>query len=219
MLVFAEVLFYSLFMIFLTSSISGVAGHLYENFLKEKGYSSVLFIDTAAELQRSDDAWLHRDLQSLADQGYSVDRYTVTDKTFEEIERVIDAHDIIYMCGGDTAYLLQQLQITKSFDLIKQKVFGGKPYIGTSAGSIICGTRLPDYFREEDRDRGLSNTEGFNFVNFTIIPHWGDEYFKERYIGKRLESVYKDTQDPLLLLTDRQYVQVLEGWAVRIITT
>ena len=87
--------------------------------------------------------------------------------------------------------------------LIKKK---GKIYIGTSAGSIIAGPRLPDYFSDEDAD--LQNTDGYGFVNFTLVPHWGSEDFKERYLGERLKAVYRDNQVPLLLLTDNQYVHV-----------
>lgn len=208
-------------MIFLTSSVGSVADHLYKNFLADKGFKSVLFVDTAAEPEvgnePGDDAWLQKDLKSLQDQGNQVDRYTITDKTREEVEKRIDEYDILYMCGGNTAHLLNQLRKTDTFDLIIQKVKAGKPYIGTSAGSIVCGPRLPDYFYEDLE--GLKDPTGFNFVNFTLVPHWGDEYFKERYIGERLKTAYRTDQDPLLLLTDKQYVQVLEDGAYKIITT
>ena len=205
-------------MIFLTSSVGSVAAHLHKNFLAGKGYKSVLFIDTAAEPEIvNGDEWLQRDLQALREQEYQVDRYTVTGKTREEVEAEIDRYDILYMCGGNTAYLLNQLQKTNTFSLIVEKVQGGKLYIGTSAGSIIAGPRLPDYFFDEMPE--LEDTTCFNFVNFTLVPHWGDEYFRERYVGERLQKVYKDTQEPLLLLTDTQYVQVGDDGFVRIINT
>jgi dipeptidase E len=208
-------------MIFLTSSVALVADHLYKNFLADKGFKTILFIDTAAEPEvgheDGDDVWLQKDLKSLQDQGYQVDRFTITGKTKEEIEKKIDEYDVLYMCGGNTAHLLNQLKMTGAFDVIINKVRSGKPYVGTSAGSIVCGPRLPDYFFDEIP--GLEDTKGFGFVNFTLVPHWGDEYFKERYIGERLQKAYRNDQDPLLLLTDRQYVQVLEDGAFKIITT
>ena len=208
-------------MIFLTSSVGSVADHLHKNFLADKDFKTVLFVDTAAEpevgKETGDDAWLLKDLESLRNQGYQVDRYSITGKTREEVEKKIDEYDILYMCGGNTGYLLNQLRKTDTFDLIIEKVKEGKPYIGTSAGSIVCGPRLPDYFYEDLED--LEDPAGFNSVNFTLVPHWGDEYFKERHIGERLKRAYRIDQDPLLLLTDRQYVQVLEDGAVKIITT
>jgi dipeptidase E len=205
-------------MIFLTSSVASVADHLYKNFLADKGFKTVLFVDTAAEPEVDGGGdWLQRDLQSLRDQGYQADRYTITGKDRDEIERKIDEYDILYMSGGNTGHLLNQLRKTGAFDLIVDKVRGGKPYIGTSAGSIVCGPRLPDYFFEDIPE--LEDTTCFNLVNFTLIPHWGDAYFKERYVGERLEKAYKDTQDPLLLLTDKQYVRVLDDGSFSILTT
>lgn len=204
-------------MIFLTSSVASVADHLYKNFLKEKGFKTVLFVDTAAEPKDVSGGWLQKDVDSLIRQGYQVDRYTITGKTRDEVEKKIDEYDIFYMSGGHTAHLLNQLRKTDTFDLIIEKVKAGKPYIGTSAGSIVCGPKLPDYFHDEIPE--LTDITCFNFVNFTLIPHWGDEYFKERYIGSRLEEAYRDDQVPLLLLTDRQYVEVLEDGAFKILTT
>ena len=204
-------------MIFLTSSVASVADHLYQNFLSNKKFKTVLFIDTAAEPKDQSGDWLLKDLRSLERQGYIVERYTITGQTRDSIEKKIDAYDVVYMCGGSVSYLLNELRKTDSLELIKGKVLGGKPYIGTSAGSIICGPELPDYYYDEIS--GLTDTKCFNFVNFTLVPHWGDEHFRERYVGSRLEKTYRDTQVPLLLLTDRQYVQVLEDGGVKIITT
>lgn len=204
-------------MLFLTSSVASVANHLYKNFLADKGFKTVLFIDTAVEPKEVHGDWLQKDIDSLKNQGYQVDRYTITGKTKEEIEKKIDEYDILYTSGGHTAYLLQQLLTTDSFNLIRDKVKAGKPYIGTSAGSIICGPKLPDYFVEEDVS--LKDLACLNLVNFTLIPHWGDEYFRERYLGGRLATAYKEDQVPLVVLTDKQYVQVLEDGSFKLITT
>lgn len=180
----------------------------------------MLFIDTAAEerigKEDGDDDWLQADLQSLRNQGYRVERYTITGKTKEEVEKEIEKHDILYMCGGDTAYLLHQLRKTDTFGLVIQKVKNGTPYIGTSAGSIICGPRLPDYLIEET---DLEDKTCFNFVNFTLVPHWGSPHFKEKYLGERLPKVYKPSEGPFLILTDTQYVQVLDDGSFKIVTT
>ncbi len=208
-------------MIFLTSSVASVADHLYKNFLADKGFESILFLDTASEPEigheAGDDKWLQDDLQSLRNQGYQVDRYTVTGKTKEEIEKTIDSYDVLYMCGGNTAYLLNKLRRTGAYEMIIEKVKNGKPYIGTSAGSIIAGPKVPEYFSEEEPE--LEDRKAFNFVNFTMMPHWGDNYFEERDIAKRLKIAYQPHENPILILTDKQYVQVLENGAFKIIAT
>lgn len=167
-----------------------------------------MFIDTAAEPkgERDDLEWLKNDRKALVDAGFKVSDYTITGKSRDQLETDLNEFDYIYLSGGNTAYLLEQSQKSGFVSLIKELVQKGKIYIGTSAGSIIAGPRLPDYFADEDAE--LENNDGYGFVNFTLLPHWGSEDFKERYLGERLKIVYKDDQVPLLLLTDNQYVHV-----------
>jgi len=84
-------------MIILTSSVAPVAKHIYANHLSDKEYESVLFIDTAAEPEvgkkDGDDDWLQADLRSLSNQGYRVDRWSITDKAKNVIEATLDAYD------------------------------------------------------------------------------------------------------------------------------
>lgn len=198
-------------MIILTSSISPVARHIYKNYLSGENYKSILFIDTAAEPEigkvEGDDDWLQADLNSLKEQGYQVDRWSVTDQTRNEAEAKIDEYDIIYVCGGNTIYLLQQLQKTDTFELIKEKVREGKPYIGTSAGSIIAGPKVPIYL-EDSEDIQLDDYTGFQFTNTIIVPHWGSEHFKKMYLEERLELAYRDTEPPFLLMSDYHYAVI-----------
>ncbi len=208
-------------MILLTSSVATVADHLYKKYLADKDYKTILFIDSASEpeigKEEGDDDWLQADLQSLRNQGYQVDRYTITNKGRDEIEKMIDAYDVIYMCGGNTVYLLQQLQITGAFDLIKQKVKAGKPYIGTSAGSIIAGPKIPIYLEDPDSIK-LDDYTGFNFTDTIIVPHWGSVHFKEMYLEQRLKLAYDEKEPAFLLLSDYHYISINEN-GIEIINT
>ncbi len=209
-------------MIMLTSSVASVAEHMYKNYLATKGYKTILFIDTAAEIEIGKvpdyDEWLLNDLQSLIDQGYEVDRFSITGKTQSEIAEQVNSHDIIYMCGGNTIHLLQQLRKTDSFNFIKDQVNSGKTYIGTSAGSIIAGPKLPIYL-EAAEGITLDNYDAFGFINIIIAPHWGSDSFRKRYLDERLHKVcYKD-QPPFLLLSDYQYVAVNDDNRMDIIST
>jgi len=107
---------------------------------------------------------------------------------------------------------LVQSHKTGFFELIRDFVLNqGKTYIGTSAGSIIAGEKCPDYLLSYEDSVRMQHQTGFGFINVTIAPHWGSPHFKELYLGGRLEIAYRDTHAPLLLLTDTQYVHVLNG--------
>src|SRR3989338_5291233 len=193
--------------LFLTSSVHAVA-HDIANRVNLKKANKLVFIDTAAEPkgERDDLERLKKDRKALVDAGFTVSDYTITGKSKKQLEADLNKFDYIYMSGGNTAYLLEQSQKSGFVSVIKELVQKGKIYIGTSAGSIIAGPMLPAYFSDEEPK--LENKNGYGFVNFTILPHWGSEDFKERYLGERLKIVYKDDQVPLLLLTDNQYVHV-----------
>ncbi|MFZ2187847.1 MAG: Type 1 glutamine amidotransferase-like domain-containing protein [Candidatus Moraniibacteriota bacterium] len=194
--------------LFLTSSVHAVARDIAEKVDLTQA-NRLVFIDTAAEPkgEREDLEWLKNDRQALVDAGFVVSDYTITGKSRSQLEIDLDAFDYLYLSGGNASYLLEQSQKSGFITLIKELVsVKGKIYIGTSAGSIIAGPKLPDYFREEEVT--LKNRNTYGLVNFTIVPHWGSLDFKEKYLGERMKSVYKEDQVPLVLLTDNQYVHV-----------
>lgn len=205
-------------MILLTSSIATCVEHLYKNFLKDKGYKTVLFIDTAAENDAEDGEWLITDFKSLEKQGFQIDRYTITGHSRDEIKEKIDNYDIIYMCGGNTFYLLQQMQKTNSLEIIRDEVLAGKPYIGTSAGSLIASKDIAPTERLDTRDEApdLKDTYGLGLVDFLTLPHWGGDYFRDIYLSERMEKMYDDIYHKYILLNDYQYVHVNEEGYIKI---
>ena len=160
---------------------------------------------------------MQNDLTGLCNQGYQVDRWSITGKTNDEIEAKLDEYNIIYMCGGNTLYLLQKLQQTGSFDLIKEKVLAGKPYIGTSAGCIVACTKVPAYLEDAGHIE-LEDYTGFEFCDFIFVPHWGQEDFKNIYLNGRIQTAYNENEPPFLLMSDFHYAVVEEG-AVTVVNT
>jgi dipeptidase E len=194
--------------LFLTSSVNAVAHDIARRVNLSKG-NRLVFIDTAAEPETGDKTWLKNDRQALVDAGFEVKDYTITGKKKAQLAKDLAPFDFIYLSGGHTPYLLLQSQrsgfVSVIQDLILKK---GKIYIGTSAGSIIAGPKLPLYLVEDDDNVHLEDSRGFGFVNFTILPHWGSEDFRDKYLNNRMDIVYTLDQVPLLLLTDNQYVRV-----------
>ena len=50
--------------------------------------------------------------------------------------------DGIFIGGGNTFLLLHQLNKLKLIEKIKEKILSGTPYLGTSAGTNICGISI-----------------------------------------------------------------------------
>ncbi len=207
--------------LFLTSSTHQVSKHWVQHIDLDKE-NKLAFITTPADGEIGDKQWLADDRTSLINVGFTVTDYTIVGKNSQELLTELAAFDILYVSGGNTFYMLQQSHISGFFEAVHTLVEErGKVYVGTSAGSIIAGPRLPEYLLnlgEQLIEKKFVDGTGFGFVNFILLPHWGSESFKSRYLESRINRLYSSSQYPILLLTDFQYVQV-EGDSVKIIDT
>ncbi|MDD5291502.1 MAG: Type 1 glutamine amidotransferase-like domain-containing protein [Patescibacteria group bacterium] len=201
--------------IFLTSSVNISAEDIAKRFnIKGK----LVFITTASEPKsESDLTWQDDDRNALIKARFDVFDYTITGKKEEDITEDLKNVDIVYVSGGNSFYLLEKVKESHFDKIVKNFVAKGKIYIGTSAGSIVAGPDIfPVYYLDSAKEaKNLKDYKGIGLVDFTVLPHWGSEHFRERYLKQRLEHVYKDGYK-LILLNDNQYVAV-EGNKYRII--
>ena len=197
--------------IFLTSSVKLVARDI-ANKIGGARNKKLLYIYTACE-KNLGEAWQKSDRKALVSAGFKVFDYTITGKTKEVIAKEVKGVDVIYFGGGNTFYLLEQIQLTKSADVFRKAVASGKIFIGTSAGSIIAGPDIyPVYKLDKVKEaKKLRGYKGLGLVDFVVLPHWGSEHFKSLYLNKRLAHTY-NTKNKLIILNDYQYIQVESDW-------
>jgi dipeptidase E len=198
--------------LFLTSSVNRVATTI-EKSLPESTGRKLVFVTTASELYTDDLEWRDSDRKALVEAGFAVTDYTITGKSKEEIKKYLEQFDILYMEGGNTYYLLEQIQKTNCAEIICALVKKGIPYIGCSAGSIVAGPDIyPIRHTDEVKEfRHLENYRGLGLVNFIVLPHWGQECLQELYLGKRMKFNYNEDHK-LLFLTDNQYIYIQDEW-------
>ncbi|HBD02210.1 TPA: hypothetical protein DCZ17_01705 [Candidatus Collierbacteria bacterium] len=65
---------------------------------------------------------------------------------------------------------------------------------------------------DEDKAPSLTDFACYNLVNFTLLPHWGSDFFRDSYLGKRLSQIYVDSLPPFIVCNDHQYVEVKDDW-------
>ena len=58
---------------------------------------------------------------------------------FDELRR----YDVVYLCGGSTAYLLDRINSTGFNTTLMEYIQDNGPVIGVSAGSLIFSNNLP----------------------------------------------------------------------------
>jgi dipeptidase E len=205
--------------LFLASEIDVVAKHIAKKLDKPVRRYKAVFISTAAEPETGDKQWLKDNKQGLIDIGLNVFDYTITGKKPKDIEKDLKDVDWIHVNGGNTFYLLLQARKSGFDKFVKKAIKKGIIYTGSSAGSIITSPNIEisRILEKKSYEKELRTFEGFNLVDFIILPHWGSSGFKSEYRLKRLETAYKP-ENKIILLNDFQYVQVV-GEYYKIIDT
>ncbi|QKF58643.1 peptidase E [Aliarcobacter lanthieri] len=172
--------------LFLSSSFSDVID-IFIDFQKDLKGKSVTFIPTASIIEEVDFYvdLAKKDFQKL---GLVVNELEISTATNDEIERKLRKNDFIYISGGNTFFLLQELKRTGADKIIIEEVNKGKLYIGESAGAIITSKNI-EYAKEMDSVEeaiNLKNFEALNLVDFYIVPHYKNFPF-EKSVEKIIE--------------------------------
>ena len=192
--------------LFLSSSFAEVA----DRFVAFMGGTcegkTVTFIPTAS-LPEKVTFYVAAGKKALLKRGMIVDELELSTATPEEISSKLTGNDYIYLTGGNTFFLLQELRRTGADQLISAQIATGKPYIGESAGSMILARDL-DYVTAMDDVAAapeLTSLNALGVVDFYPLPHHTNFPFKkvvEKIIGNYADKI------PLHPISNRQAIQV-----------
>lgn len=134
---------------------------------KLKGVKELLFIPYAGVTLNYDD-YTEKVQSALAEIGVTVTGIHQQDDPVE----AINSAKAIAVGGGNTFHLLHQLYQHHLINAIQNKVAGGMPYIGWSAGSNVAGLSI-----RTTNDMPIIEPESFNalqLVDFQLNPHYTD---------------------------------------------
>jgi dipeptidase E len=156
--------------------------------------------------------------------GITHDEYTTkVNIAFNKIDKkVIGIHEFgnpkealqnakgIFTGGGNTFVLLNQLYKNDLIDTIKTEVKNGTPYLGTSAGSNICGLTInttndmPNVYPPSFKTFGL--------VPFNINPHYLDPDPTSKHMGEtretRIKEFHKFNTQPVVGIREGSWLEV-----------
>ena len=193
--------------LFLSSSSDYVMDDIVKKLPKNPQELNLAFINTAAEVEDGDHWWVKAEKDKLVEVGFDVDEFSITGMSKEEIENKFMDKQVIYFCGGNTFYLLDQVIKTGCDEIIKNKIENGVIYMGSSAGSMIVGTRIDLVSAIDDSSKApdLKST-GLQIIDLAILPHWGSDVFRDEYLSG-FESMYTEGIK-IIPLTNQQYIWV-----------
>jgi len=191
--------------LYLTSEITYVANIIAKDIGKPKN-KKLAFINTASEF-KGKRKWVTENRDSWKKAGFNVFDYTITGKSVNDFDRDLKDVEVIHVNGGNSFYLLLQSKKSGFDDWIKIQVGKGKIYTGSSGGSSVAGPNIEVKLKKESRQflKDLEDFDGYGLVDFIVMPHWGNENFRELYRGERFDISY-NSKYKLIYLTDWQYV-------------
>ncbi|MDA7558497.1 dipeptidase PepE [Flavobacteriaceae bacterium] len=105
---------------------------------------------------------------------------------FKNPEEAIKNCEAIFVGGGNTFVLVNELQKNNLIDPIKKAVCAGVPYLGTSAGSNICGINM-----QTTNDMPIVYPTSFDtlgLIPFNINPHYLDIDLNNKHMGESRET-------------------------------
>jgi len=165
------------------------------------------FIPTAANVERGNKDWYIAQLTNLHAHGFLwVDIVDISAPLVDWKSRLSGA-DVIFVGGGNTFYLLDQIRKTKFDEWLKDHI-DTKVYVGISAGSIIVtpSIAIASVDNGDENLPHLTDLKSLGFTDFEISPHTPE------HVSHEGNSEYcKTTKNTLYGIDDQTAVVYVDG--------
>jgi dipeptidase E len=206
--------------LFLASWFAGCASLLPDFAGENLTGKKVVFIPTAGSYQMSDeerkglDFINNADKEALQNLGLVVENLEILNETPEIIEPAITNADCIFVCGGNTFFLMQELKREGADKMISKHIEQGKFYMSTSAGSVLM---QKDFIADGVDDPKLApdlkgDFSGLGFIDFYLYVHYGGNYWgnDDECISKYYAGLnYKKIRDNQAVVVDGEKIEVI----------
>ncbi|SHM77105.1 dipeptidase PepE [Flavobacterium saccharophilum] len=171
-----------------------------------KNCKSILFIPFARPGGISHNEYTEKAAQAFATINISVKGI----HEFENPAEAIKNAEGIFTGGGNTFLLVTQLYKHNIMQLLSETVKNGTPYLGTSAGSNICGLSM-----QTTNDMPIVYPPSFQtlgLIPFNLNPHYLDPDLQSKHMGETRETRIKEfhafNSIPVLGLREGSWLEV-----------
>lgn len=194
------------------ASTSTVFGGEYLDYLTSeidelfKNISTIIFIPYARPGGISHDEYTHKVSPVFRVLGKEI----IGLHQFKDPVETIENAEGIFTGGGNTFVLVDSLYKNKVLEPLRKRIFGGMPYLGTSAGSNICGVTI-----NTTNDMPIVYPPSFKtmgIVPFNINPHYLDSDPKSKHMGEtretRIKEFHSQSTVPVVGLREGSWIRV-----------
>lgn len=129
---------------------------------------------------------------------------------FENPETAVKNAEGIFTGGGNTFLLVTQLYRNNIMQVLSETVKNGTPYLGTSAGSNICGLSM-----QTTNDMPIIYPPSFQtlgLIPFNLNPHYLDPEEQSTHMGEtremRIKEFHAFNNTPVLGLREGSWLEV-----------
>lgn len=171
-----------------------------------KNCKNILFIPFARPGGISHNDYTEKVAQAFASINISVKGI----HEFENPAEAIKTAEGIFTGGGNTFLLVTQLYKHNIMQLLSETVKSGTPYLGTSAGSNICGLSM-----QTTNDMPIVYPPSFQtlgLIPFNLNPHYLDPDLQSKHMGETRETRIKEFHTfnaiPVLGLREGSWLEV-----------
>ncbi|MBV1922853.1 MAG: dipeptidase PepE [Flavobacteriaceae bacterium] len=194
------------------ASTSTVHGGTYLSYLSEqlkKLFSEtdeILFIPYARPGGITHDAYTKIALDAFS----KIDINVVGIHTYKNPIEALKNAKGIFVGGGNTFVLVSQLYKNDIMQPLREVIFNGTPYLGTSAGSNICGVTMGT-----TNDMPIIHPPSFKtlgVIPFNINPHYLDPDPKSKHMGEtretRISEYHTQNNIPVIGIREGSWIRV-----------
>lgn len=174
-----------------------------------KDTNNILFIPYARPSGISHEVYTEKVKIAFSKIGKTIDGL----HTFENPINAIKKANGIFVGGGNTFVLVNELYKNNLITTLQKVVNKGIPYLGTSAGSNICGLTLCT-----TNDMPIVYPPSFktlSFVPFNINPHYLDPDSTSKHMGEtretRIQEFHNFNTQPVVGLREGSYLHIFNN--------
>lgn len=197
------------------ASTSTVHGGQYLDYLLEtlkihfKDTEEVIFIPYARPSGITHDQYT----QKASEAFNKIEKKLIGLHTFSNPKEAIKNAKGIFVGGGNTFVLVNALYKFNLIESLQDAIKNGTPYLGTSAGSNICGLTM-----NTTNDMPIVYPPSFKtlgFVPFNINPHYLDPDPNSKHMGEtretRIKEFHQFNTQPVIGLREGSWIEVKDN--------